>query len=100
MDVGLTLPAQMRVNLASLPVDHPARTTPLEKLETLLARNVVGNVAKDPRTWRVAKASFNALTSAWEFTEWTVEKREAEAMDGTCGTSLAPCDTGQAGQSK
>lgn len=80
MDVETALPCEMRVNLASLPVDHPARTTPLEKLQTLLARNVVGNVAKDPRTWRVAKAAFNALTSAWEFTEWTVEQQEADAM--------------------
>lgn len=80
LDVGLTVPNQMRVNLASLPADHPARTTPLEKLQTLLARNVVGNVAKDPRTWRVAKATYNALTSAWEFTEWTVEQQEADAI--------------------
>lgn len=63
----------MRVSLADLPRDHLARNTPLKDLATLLARNVVGGVAKDPRTWRVAKARYNDLTDAWQFTEWTVE---------------------------
>lgn len=62
----------MRVSLADLPRDHPARNTPLEKLDTLLARNVIGGVGKDPRTWRVAKACYNDLTDAWQFTEWTI----------------------------
>lgn len=73
LEMGVAVPRQMRVNLAELPVDHPLRTTPLERIESLMARNLVGGVAKDPRTWRVAKARYNDLTSAWEFTEWTAE---------------------------
>ena len=44
----------------------------MEKLDTLLARNVIGGVAKDPRTWRVCKACYNDLTDAWQSTEWTI----------------------------
>lgn len=73
LEMGAALPAKMRVNLAELPVEHPLRNTPLERIGSLMARNVVGGVAKDPRTWRVAKATYNDLTSAWEFTEWTAE---------------------------
>ena len=73
LEMGVALPSQMRVNLAELPVDHPLRNTPMERIESLLARNVIGGVGKDPRTWRVAKARYNDLTSAWEFTEWTAE---------------------------
>ena len=49
----------------------------MEKLATLMARNTVAGFPKDPKTWRVCKAPFNALTDAWEFTEWTVEEEEA-----------------------
>ena len=48
----------------------------MEKLTTLMARNTVAGFSKDPKTWRVCKAPFNALTDAWEFTEWTVEEEE------------------------
>ncbi len=48
----------------------------MEKLATLMARNVRAGGMKDPRTWRVCKWPFNALTDAWEFTEWTVEEEE------------------------
>jgi hypothetical protein len=49
----------------------------MEKLATLMARNTVAGFAKDPRTWRVCKHPFNALTDAWQFTEWTIEAEEA-----------------------
>lgn len=52
----------------------------MEKLATLMARNTVAGFPKDPKTWRVCKAPFNALTDAWEFTEWTVEEEEASAF--------------------
>lgn len=52
----------------------------MEKLATLMARNVRAGGMKDPRTWRVCKAPFNALTDAWEFTEWTVEEEEVSGL--------------------
>lgn len=52
----------------------------MEQLATLMARNTVAGFAKDPKTWRVCKAPFNALTDAWEFTEWTVEEEEASGL--------------------
>lgn len=61
----------------------------MEKLATLMARNTVAGFPKDPKTWRVCKAPFNALTDAWEFTEWTVE--EEEVMRLTI-TPAAPVD--------
>ena len=52
----------------------------MEKLSTLMVRNVRAGGMQDPKSWRVCKWPFNALTDAWEFMEWTVEEEEASAF--------------------
>lgn len=52
----------------------------MEKLSTLMVRNVRAGGMKDPRGWRVSKWPFNALTDAWEFMEWTVEEEEVSGL--------------------
>lgn len=60
-----------KINLASLPVDHPARTAPLCDIGATYELHAAKGKKTVGAHWRIAKCCYNDLGPAWtETADW------------------------------